>query len=248
MAFPAVLSERERHRLEIPTPDLADGGLVTTRVVDVLVVVLDVVVVVRDEELDDPAEPEDPPEGVGGALVVLVVDEEDVVEEVVNVVVVDVVVSGVVVVVDVVLVDVVLVDVVLVLIALCNEVLRLCTSRSELPAPISEMIPVVAFDLIMLDMAVAVIAPCSWSNSATTPETWGAAIEVPDCDRRLVGESYQVETTSLPGAHTSTHDPKLEYVGFFRLRSIAPTVITSPTRPGEYRQASRFRFPAETTT
>ena len=204
-------------------PDLAAGGLTETTVVDVLVVLLDVVVVVRDEELEDPEDPDEPPEEAGGSLVVVAVVV--VVGEVVVVVVLVVVVAVVVVVpIDV---DVVVVDVA------CNEALRLCTSRSELPTPNSEMIPVVAFDLTMLDMAVAVIAPCSWSRSATTPATWGAAIDVPDCERRLVGESYQVETTSLPGAHTSTHDPKLEYVGFFRPRSIAPTVIASPTRPGE---------------
>ena len=238
-------------------PDLAAGGLVETTVVDVLVVLLDVVVVVRDEELEDPEDPDEPPEEAGGSLVVLVVAVVVVVGEVVVVVVLldvvvvvvgaDVVVVVLVVVVAVVVVVPIDVDVVVVD-AACNEALRLCTSRSELPTPNSEMIPVVAFDLTMLDMAVAVIAPCSWSRSATTPATCGAAIEVPDCERRLVGESYQVETTSLPGAHTSTHDPKLEYVGFFRPRSIAPTVIALPTRPGEYRQASRFRFPAETTT
>ena len=226
--------------METRTPDLAAGGLTETTVVDVLAVLLDVVVEVRDEELDDPVDPDEPPEEAGGSLVVLVVAVVVVVGVVVVVVVLVVVVAVVVVVpIDV---DVVVVD------AACKEALRLCTSRSVLPTPKSEMMPVVAFDLTKSDMAAAVIAPRSWRRSATTPATWGAAIDVPDCDRRLVGESYQDDTTSLPGAHTSTHDPKLEYVGFFRPVSMAPTVIASLTRPGEYRQASRFRLPAETTT
>jgi len=80
------------------------------------------------------------------------------------------------------------------------------------------------------------------------PLTIGAAFDVPLLERYVLGEPNQAATMSEPGAKRSTHGPWFEYRARISPLSIAPTEMTAFSDAGEYRQASRFWFPAAPTT
>ena len=73
---------------------------------------------------------------------------------------------------------------------------------------------VTTFGVALIDNAEATAAGVNpgvtSSKSAAAPATCGVAIDVPDNDRRAVGEEVPAETIAEPGAKISTHDPKFE--------------------------------------
>ena len=97
------------------------------------------------------------------------------------------------------------------------------TSTPEPPAPAALAGPVynkrfavptgsvTTFGVALIDNAEAtaagVNAGVTSSKSAAAPATCGVAIEVPDNDRRAVGEEVPAETMEEPGAKISTHEP-----------------------------------------
>ena len=83
---------------------------------------------------------------------------------------------------------------------------------------------------------------------ATTPATNGAAIDVPDLLLKLVLLVYHAETMSVPGAKTSTQEPKFEDGTLPSAWSMPPTVIANGSDAGEYEHASLLLFPAAATT
>src|SRR5690348_2159510 len=50
----------------------------------------------------------------------------------------------------------------------------------------------------------------------------------------------------LPGAYRSTQVPKFEYEAWASVLSVAPTVMASASRAGDWRQALRLSLPAAT--
>ena len=70
---------------------------------------------------------------------------------------------------------------------------------------------VTTFGVALIDNAEATAAGVNpgvtSSKSAAAPATCGVAIDVPDNDRRAVGEEVPAETMEEPGAKISTHEP-----------------------------------------
>ena len=85
-------------------------------------------------------------------------------------------------------------------------------------------------------VAEPVMAACTWDGvalvcvdryAAAMPVTCGVAIDVPSRVNVAVSLVYQVDTTFVPGAKTSTHEPYVAYA-VSRLSDVfvADTVIT----------------------
>ena len=112
-------------------------------------------------------------------------------------------------------------------------------------------------ELIGVLVAVVTTCSCAWAGvselfsssiMATTPATNGAAIDVPDLLLKLVLLVYHAETMSVPGAKTSTQEPKFEDGTLPSTWLMPPTVIANGSDAGEYEHASLLLFPAATTT
>jgi hypothetical protein len=89
------------------------------------------------------------------------------------------------------------------------------------------------------DATLLGVAPgMRWRYRAATPETCGAAIEVPLCTEVAVLLVHHVDVMFCPGANRSTHDPKSENAALASAFVVAPTVIADATRPGEPWHAS----------
>ena len=85
-------------------------------------------------------------------------------------------------------------------------------------------------------VAAPMIAACTWDGvafvcvdryAAAMPATCGVAIDVPSSVDVAESLVYQADTTSVPGAKTSTHEPYVAYA-VSRLSDVfvADTVIT----------------------
>jgi hypothetical protein len=86
-----------------------------------------------------------------------------------------------------------------------------------------------------------------WRYNAATPATCGVAMEVPLRTVVAVSLVYQSDVIESPGANMSNTDPILEKDATLSEMSVAPTVMASVTRAGEYLLASsRLLFPAAT--
>jgi hypothetical protein len=112
-------------------------------------------------------------------------------------------------------------------------------------------------ELIGVLVAVVTTRSCTWAGvselfsssiMATTPATNGAAIDVPDLLLKLVLLVYHAETMSVPGAKTSTQEPKFEDGTLPSTWLMPPTVIANGSDAGEYEHASLLLFPAAATT
>ena len=63
-----------------------------------------------------------------------------------------------------------------------------------------------------------------------------------------VGDEFQADVISEPGAYTSTHVPQLLKLDFSSSIVEEPTVMAEVVDAGEYEHASSLVFPAATTT
>ena len=68
---------------------------------------------------------------------------------------------------------------------------------------------------------------------ATTPATWGDAIDVPDLLEVALGLVIAAEMMWTPGAKMSTQEPLLEKPATASVESVAPTVMADASLDGE---------------
>lgn len=73
---------------------------------------------------------------------------------------------------------------------------------------------------------------CGPRNSATTPETWEHAMEVPENVVSAWSEVAPADTMALPGAKISTHLPKLLNEDLLSSLVVDPTVTGDVTQTG----------------
>src|SRR5947207_3470668 len=105
----------------------------------------------------------------------------------------------------------------------------------------------VAFPM-MAAATVACVANGSVSRYwATTPATWGDAMDVPLIVLMAVLLPIQAAVMPTPGANRSTHCPQLENVAFVSVLSEAATVNAAGALAGDTLHASLLSFPAATT-
>eukprot|EP00982_Pelagococcus_subviridis_P011949 31131-Pelagococcus_subviridis.AAC.7 len=101
-------------------------------------------------------------------------------------------------------------------------------------------------------VSISVSAPSSSSPPPSPPEPPRRAFNWYEY-RFPTSSSNAAAVTSTPGANKSTHGPVMPSLHVRSLISLAATVITEGSRPGENRHASEVRrersaFPAATTT
>jgi hypothetical protein len=84
------------------------------------------------------------------------------------------------------------------------------------------------------------------NNTAATPATWGAAIEVPEMVFVAVELPIQDEVMAEPGAKMSRQVPVFEKEDLASVMVVEPTVIALAARAGEELQALALLFPAAT--
>ena len=87
--------------------------------------------------------------------------------------------------------------------------------------------------------ALGVAEGCSPRYTAAAPVVWGAAIDVPLMVLVAVSEVSQSDAMLTPGANQSTQVPTSDHEAAASWRSLAATVITPGTRPGDDVQALR---------
>src|SRR5262245_65711052 len=106
------------------------------------------------------------------------------------------------------------------------------------------MSPAVAFDISAAATAAGVADGLSSRYRAAAPTTCGAAIEVPLSVLTATSLVAYDDKMLWPGAQMSRHAPKFENPAFRSVIVDAPTVIASPTSPGDVVHASTSPLPA----